>query len=325
VSDDEHLPHHLRRAELLADGWEPGELRRLLRTGRMVRIGPGAYLPAEQVRRLGTADAHRVLARAALERLGDDAVLSHASAALVHGLPDWGLRRDVVQVTRPRDGGGRVGARVRVRTAPLAPDEVVLVDGLPTTAVARTVVDVLREVPFEVGVVVADAALHAGAVTPADLRTSLASAVRRPGVARARRVVAFADGRSESVGESRSRVALARCGLPAPDLQTVVLDGGRRFVARTDFLWPEHATVGEFDGMVKYAGGASDRPPSRVVSAEKLREDALRDLGLEVVRWVWSDLRDLAGLRRRVDRAFARSAAGRTPHSAHLVVTPRTS
>ena len=39
------------------------------------------------------------------------------------------------------------------------------------------------------------------------------------GVPDARRVVAFADARSESVGESRSRVAIALAGLPPPQLQ----------------------------------------------------------------------------------------------------------
>lgn len=315
-------PQHLRRADLLAEGWGDDELRALLRRGRLVRVGPGADLRGDLADGLDAAGRHLAAARAALERLSDDAVLSHATAALVHGLPTWGLRLGAVQVTRPLDGGGRARGPVRVRTARLAPSEVVEVHGLRVTSPARTVVDVLREAAFEAGVVVADAALHRGLVTPAVLAEAVATATRRPGAGRARRVVAFADGRSESVGESRSRVVLAHAGLAAPDLQTVVLDRGR-FVARTDFLWPERGTVGEFDGLVKYAGGTTGRPPSAVVTAEKLREDALRDLGLEVARWTWADLRDPAGVRRRVERTFGRAAARRTPHCAQLVATPR--
>lgn len=59
------------------------------------------------------------------------------------------------------------------------------------------------------------------------------------------------------------------------------------------------------------------------MTAEKLREDALRDLGLEVARWTWADLRDPAGVRRRVERALGRAAARRAPHCAQLVATPR--
>ena len=49
--------------------------------------------------------------------------------------------------------------------------------------------------------------------------------------------------------------------------------------------------MGEFDGLVKY--GRLLQPgqaPAEAVVAEKLREDALRDQDLRVVRWTWTDL-----------------------------------
>jgi len=45
-----------------------------------------------------------------------------------------------------------------------------------------------------------------------------------------------------------------------------------------------------------------------VVFAEKVREDALRDLGWQIVRWLWADLYRPGVIRDRVLRAFARSA-----------------
>ncbi|WP_240498280.1 hypothetical protein [Williamsia sp. 1135] len=41
--------------------------------------------------------------------------------------------------------------------------------------------------------------------------------------------------------------------------------------------------------------------PSDVVIAEKIREDRLRQMGVEVVRWVWADLQAgrLPGILRR--------------------------
>jgi hypothetical protein len=95
----------------------------------------------------------------------------------------------------------------------------------------------------------------------------------------------FSDGGSESVGESRSRVALDRAGLPPPVLQWKVTDRDGELIGRTDFGWPQLRTVGEFDGRVKY--GRLLRPgqqPGDAVFAEKLREDRLRDQGLSVVR-----------------------------------------
>ncbi|WP_344805970.1 hypothetical protein [Microlunatus ginsengisoli] len=81
-----------------------------------------------------------------------------------------------------------------------------------------------------------------------------------------------------------------------------------RLLARCDLGWEEHGTVGEFDGKVKY--GRLLRPGQRVeevVYAEKLREDALRDHGWQVVRWTWDDLRYPALVRDRILRAFARA------------------
>jgi hypothetical protein len=129
------------------------------------------------------------------------------------------------------------------------------------------------------------------------------SAHRRGNTA-ALRAVEFADGRAESPDESRSRVAIARCGLPVPILQhRFEIAGG----ARVDFWWPEHGTVGEFDGRVKY--GRLLRPgqdPAEVLWEEKRREDALRDTGASVVRWVWDEIPTFDPVADRIRRAFAR-------------------
>lgn len=82
---------------------------------------------------------------------------------------------------------------------------------------------------------------------------------------------------------SASRAAIALAGLPAPTLQWPVPYGGS--TAYTDFGWALQRTVGEFDGKIKY--GRVLRPGqdvAEVVYAEKLREDAIRAQGLQVVR-----------------------------------------
>jgi hypothetical protein len=142
-----------------------------------------------------------------------------------------------------------------------------------------------------------------------DLNVELATMERWPGIRAARRVVEFLDVRSESVGESVSRVRLMEEGLPTPELQRQVLGPAGQVVARVDFLWDEHQTIGEFDGKIKY--GRLLKPGRRiedVIFDEKLREDAVRDLGLQVVRWIWQDLYRPGILRQRVLRAFARAS-----------------
>lgn len=63
--------------------------------------------------------------------------------------------------------------------------------------------------------------------------------------------------------------------------------------------------IGEFDGKVKY--GRLLKPgetPGDTVFREKRREDALRELGYIVVRWIWDDLLHPARLVARVTRAL---------------------
>ena len=180
---------------------------------------------------------------------------------------------------------------MHVHVAPLHVDEIVMVDGVVVTSMARTVVDIARTVPFEQAVVVSDAALARGLVDGPALAEALLRTIGWRGAPAARRAVAFADPGAESVGESRSRVAIMRAGLPRPVLQWEVPDRSGHLIGRTDFGWPDLGAVGEFDGEVKY--GRLLRPgqsPGDVVFAEKVREDRIRATELGMARWVWHEL-----------------------------------
>jgi hypothetical protein len=284
----------------------------MVRRGTLTTVRRGAYV--EGAPPDDDAARHLLLVRATMFELAGDAVVSHISAALLHGLPVWGVPLDVIHATRDRSrSGARRGSGVHLHCAPLHAEEIVTVGGIPCTDTARTVVDVARTVPFEQAVVVADAALRRTRSAPPlvnrdALRGALRNAAGWRGVPAARRALAFADGRGESVGESRSRVAIAVAGLPPPVLQYEVWAAGRRRIGWTDFGWPKLRTVGEFDGRVKY--GRLLKPgeePGDAVYAEKLREDDLRDQDLAVVRWTWPELDHFdpvaERLRRRFDRA----------------------
>lgn len=294
---------HFRR-RLLAAGYGADEVRRMVRAGSLRPIRRGAYvegpLPDEPEAR------HALLVRAALEGLSPDVVVSHVSAAVLHGLPVWGIALDRVHATRDRSRtGARRSGRVHVHSAPLDPDEIVLVDGVPTTSVARTVADIARTVPFEQAVVVADAALCAKVVSTTDLMAALDRRSRWPGLPAARRALGFAAFGSMSVGESRSRVAMARAGLPPPVLQWEVRRPDGMLVGRVDFGWPGLRTVGEFDGRVKYGKLVlPGEDAADVLYREKLREDALRREALAVVRWGWPDIANFAPIAERIRERF---------------------
>lgn len=238
-------------------------------------------------------------------------MLSHCSAALVHGLPVWPGALERAHLTRSRSSGAKRRSDVEVHGATLPAEHVTVVNGLAVTTLARTVADLGRTLPFEQAVAAGDRAAAQG-LDFGYLDDVLRGMERWPGVRQARRVADFLDGRSESAGESVSRVRLGEQGLPIPTLQHEVYDLAGTMVSRSDFAWVQHRTIGEFDGRVKY--GALLRPgqrPEDVVFAEKLREDAIRDLGWQVVRWIWADLDRPHLLRDRVLRAFARNRARR--------------
>jgi len=301
--DDDQAPLLLRPA-LLAAGFSAGELRRDRRRGSLAVVRRGAYVRAGDRRLEDPVTRHALLIAAEVRRVAPSAVVSHVSAAVLHGLPVWGVSLDQVHVTRARPSGARAGRTVSVHSAPLASAQITCVDGVATTCPARTVVDLARTVLLESAVVTIDAALRRGLVTRATLDDALRRAIGWPGVPAARTAVAFGDGLAASVGESRSRVALERHGLPAPTLQWEVWHGAE-LIGRVDFAWPERGTVGEFDGRIKY--GRLLRPgqePGDAVFDEKLREDKLRAAGLRVVRWVWKDLAAFAGVANRLRDAL---------------------
>jgi predicted transcriptional regulator of viral defense system len=138
-------------------------LRRLVDSGLLERVTHGVYgMPAVMA-------AEHLLERAAWLRLAasrpgwerkpldfDSGVLSHRSAAALHGLGD--LAPDIVEITVPRRRTSR-DPNVRLRTAQLDDDEVTSVDGLPVTTVERTIADLLAAHTDggHVGDVIADA------------------------------------------------------------------------------------------------------------------------------------------------------------------------
>ena len=285
------LPPLAFRGELLEAGWTSGEVQRMRQAGALSPVRRGSYVnPADG--RPDTPEAqHLLLVRATLPHLSPGWVLSHASAAVVLGLPVWGQDLSRVHVTRDGSGGGRLTRGVHRHVSPLGEDETTVVDGMRVTKPGRTVNDVARTVPFEQAVVVADAAL---AMLPND-RPSLLAAQARTGLWRgapqALRAIRFADGGARSPGESRSRVAMHHAGLPAPLLQYEILTPDGRFVGCVDFAWPHLRTVGEFDGKIKYGRLVEPgQSAGDVLFAEKVREDAIRACDWRMVRWIWRDI-----------------------------------
>jgi hypothetical protein len=279
------------RRELLLRGAAPDELTRDLRRGALVRVRHGAYTDAHTWLASSREQRHLLAARAVQASLQQPAVLSHATAALALGLPVWGVDLGAVHVTRPERAQARREAGVVHHRASLPDDEIVQVDGLLVTSPTRTVLDLARLAGLEPGVVTADAALHRGLTTTEGLLTMANARRDWPGSRVIGRVLAMANGLSESVGESRSRVMCHRYDLPPVRPQVEMWDGAV-LLGRVDLYIERWRTVIEFDGRVKYRIQGLDDPAEiqEVLWAEKRREDSIRALGNAFCRLIWVDL-----------------------------------
>ena len=297
------------RADALATGWSDSALRRATAAGRIVRLRDGTYAPAHLA-----ADPRSAIVGAAMRC--DRAVVSHASAARLHGLPLIEARDGAPHLTVPPGTSTNI-ARAQVHRAPLPSEHVVVLGTTRVTSPARTLVDLARTTSLDEAVAAIDFALHRHLVDAAALQHVIAACRRWPGMAGARRALRESDRRSESPLESISRLALVRLGIPAADLQRTLLDRRGRFLGRADFYWDDEGVVGEADGRSKY----TDRG---VLFDEKLRQERMEEAGLVVVRWTWHDVRRRPdALAARIRRALARGR-DRTVHRNWAVWPPPT-
>lgn len=274
-------------AQAYALGLSDADLLAATRAADVVRVRRGAFVSGECWAAATPSEQFRLRAIAiARSRPGD--ALSHHAALAVHGLPLWAqdpTRIDLV--TGTRRGSSRNGLHLH----PSAGLEVVTVDGVPVVTVARSVVRSCLTMGVECAVVAGDAALRSGQVTIEELYVEVALLTPHEGRARAAECVLRMDGRSESPGESRTRLILQDHGLEC-ESQVELRDPSGRFVARVDLL--AEGVVVEFDGRMKYRADAADQADpdavGRVVWLEKRREDDIRRLGHPVERVVWADL-----------------------------------
>ncbi|MGY1699582.1 hypothetical protein [Geodermatophilus sp. SYSU D00766] len=296
--------------EALRAGYRPDEIRTELSRGRWCWLRRGVYIRAADLE-VATRDARRhvVDCTAVLVSLRPGPVVSHASAARVHRLV---VPRGVADVVRLTDvAQWRRGRGYVVRRASLPPGDVGDLASFGVTTPARTLVDCAREWDLVDSVVALDAALRDGLVTRHEVRAAVLRATHWVGIGNAARALGLADGRAESPLETRGRLALLGVGLPTPELQ-VELHGPRGLVARVDAWYEDAAVAIEFDGRVKYVDPIDGRHPGEVLWREKRREDAIRELGVRVVRLAQDDVvpSRRVELARRIAPLLAAAPAG---------------
>jgi hypothetical protein len=319
-----HLPQPFTALDAARAGVSRGQLTQAVRVGLAIRVARGLYAAAATWEGLSPEARHAGLARAAYRTCGG-AVVSHHSAAVLWELPCPRRRLDRAGLTLLSDRRtSPAPSWMHLHRATLREDDVADWGDLLVTAADRTVLDCLRSLEPGDGVAVGDAALRAGLVAAAGVDAVLTRQKGWPGSRRAARWLPHLDGRRESWLESFSAVVLARYGIAPPEPQVSVYDADG-LIGRVDGMWIERGVVAEADGAGKYLGqfdaGLSVSSAVRRVVAEKVREDRLRGVGLEVVRWGTGEIvRAPGGVAARVEAAFGRGSIDR--FSGRVVLAP---
>lgn len=283
--------HQLRYAGVRNHtGLDDRTLRKLAARGELVQVRRGVFAPASVWRGLDRDEQRRLVIAAAAGRSDRPLVFSHRSAAVVLGVPLTGREDADVDVLTSLTNGSRREHGFAKHATRAEELEVVEVDGVQVTSVARTVVELAMVLPFRDAIAAADWALRQG-VPRERLIALLDELGRGAGRKRAARVIAFADERSGSPDESKSRALIHELGFPEPDLQTR-FDDAFGLIGFVDFFWSAAALIGEYDGAVKLSDPLilRGRTPAQAVRDEKRREDRLRATGPRVVRWGHEDL-----------------------------------
>jgi very-short-patch-repair endonuclease len=189
-----------------------------------------------------------------------------------------------VEVTRPRKCRPRSGIRAFRSVVPV--DEQAVVEGIPVTAVSRTLLDltaVLSRRQLE-------RALNEAEVLGLTDRLSLPDLLqrypRRRGSAVLRALLgdeAVIRGVTRSELEERFLALVCAHGLPRPRLNATIAVRGRFF--EVDCVWDDRRLVIELDGRGSHG-------TARAFEVDRERDRLLMTEGWHVVRVTWRQLRD---------------------------------
>lgn len=280
------------RAQLLETGVPAHVIDHRLAKGRIDAVHRGVY-------RVGPAPLPHERELAALLACGASAVLSHRSAAvlwkLLPGAPCAPVDVTVPRGHRPSSQGLRVH-----RVSCLPAGEITLVEDIPVTVPARTLLDLAGQSdPRELEQAMAQSE-RAGLATRADLARLAASHPHRRGIMAVRALLAAgaepAFIRSEA--ETRFLALVRKAQLPAP-ATNVALRG-----YEVDFLWRAEALVVEIDGFAFHSSSAA-------FERDRRRDAVLAAAGFRVLRITWRQIsREAEALLVRLAQALVQKGPG---------------
>ena len=238
-------------------GYHRQSLSQLVRSGQALRVGPSAYVDRAHYEAASPERRHEMATRAAVRTFDGRVYASHYSVLTLMSLPVFGALLDHIHVARASDSRSRRRPGLSIHSA-YGAGAGLLIGRTPSVNPALAILGAAMTCGIETGVVAADAALATGKTTVDDLQIWLGRLSRHRDVTHARQAVRLADARSESVGESRTRLLLNAIGF-RPTSQFEIRDGHGRLVGRVDFLLERERIIVEFDGLMLHSCKTSRR------------------------------------------------------------------
>ena len=273
------------RAQAMRAGLTPRMIERRVTSGTWIRLARGIYAHAAH-----PPTWRRQVKAAELSVAG--AVVSHRTAAALHGLP--GFRPGRIEVTTHARVSGRSSLAVVHRRATVP---ATIVDGIATTTIARTIIDVAGQVPATQLAAAFDDLVVSRRVRVDDVRAEYERVASGscPGSSAMRRLLTQrVDGEVPAANELERvlRSVLDDPQLPPADHQ-VALPWRRHAPQRVDAVIPSLCRIVEADGRRWHTREAD-------FERDRARDHEAQRHGYEVTRFTYRQLVDAPGYARGV-------------------------
>lgn len=277
----------LAHRQLVALDFSGSAIHRLVLNGHLHPVHRGVY-----------AVGHKGLSMngwrmAAALAGGAGAMISHRSAAALHGLMDDSRAViDVVTATRRRNRRG-----IRFHESLLCEVDRAEIDGIPVTSVARTLLDIAQVVPRRRLVYALEQAEKQWVLDMSEIEASMRRGHGHRGLKPLRQAIRNMDPEAQYAHQGLERLFIAFCEdyeLQKPAMNAVV-EG-----FTVDALWAEQKLIVELDSW-------SHHKQRRAFEEDRRRDAALALAGFQMLRvthrWL---VNEPADLRRTIERLLAR-------------------
>ena len=230
----------IARQQAVRAGMSAAGVGRRLASRRWLQVLPGVY------RLAGSPISWEQSLKAATLWGGDKCAVSHETAASLHGLSVVGGRRVHVQSTRQLRHANIAAHRTR-----FSDSRPVVVKGIPTTSVTRTLIDLSASLPTKSLEQLLDEAIRRGMTDIARLKGELRrSGGHRPGTRALRRLIVARESngeRTDSELEDELMRLIRRRRLPLPVVHYNVVDGDQ-WLGEVDLAYPQARIAIEVHG-----------------------------------------------------------------------------